>query len=908
MRRPLRRLPLLAALALAPAAAPAQQADTHAIVGARVITVSGPVWDRATVVMRDGLITAVGPDLVPPPGARVIDGKGLVVTPGLIDALSAVGLPAPVRAGGGPGGGTGGGAAGGAAGAPPAPLAPQALALDRVRAADVAKARDSGVTTALVIAREGVVPGQSAILNLAGDKPEAMVLRQPAALHLHMATLARQYPGSLMGTMAYVRQALLDAARARDAWAAWEKAPRGQKRPRYDASLVPWQQALAGRLPLVVTCTLENDVRRALALADEFPGLKLVLAGVPQGFRAAELLKARRLPLLVSVNFDPARAGGGFFGFDEEHERRKIQDAERNPAELAKAGVPFALASAWAPDFVAGIRRAVEKGLPAETALRAATLGAAEALSLAETTGSLEPGKLANVVAWSGEPFAKDTKARLVFVDGKLFEVEEETERKDGGRRAGATAGGTAGAAGDATKAEKPADEPLPPLPVSPPSFPAGQTIAITGGTLLTVGSQGDIPNGTLLIKDGRITAVGRELAVPAGAVVIDARGRFVMPGIIDSHSHSALEGGVNECTDVITAETRVRDVIDHRDVSIYRELAGGVTAINVLHGSCNAIGGQNAVLKLRWGKTPEELVFKEAPRGIKFALGENVKRSNFRAPGEPRYPGSRMGVEVVLREGFLRARAYKKEWADYQAQLKALPAKAEKPVPPRRDLRLETLADILDGKILVHAHGYRADEMLMLMSVADEFGFKVRTFQHGLEAYKIASEIAKHGAGVGTFIDWWAYKVEAWSAIPYNPTVLAAKGVKVSLNSDSDELARRLYADAAKAVKYGVSEAEALRMITWNPAWQLGVERYVGSLETGKQADVAIFSAHPLAPGARCEMTLVDGQVYFDRAADLRARLAVAEWAPLAPDRGGLAPQAGSGPGAAPAAEGGVR
>jgi len=893
----MRRLPLLATLALAPLAAHAQQADTHAIVGARVITVSGSSYERASIVMRDGLITAVGPDVAPPPGARVIDGKGLVVTPGLIDALSSIGLPAAARAPGAPA--AGGGGASPAPAPAPAPLAPQAQALDRVKATEVTKARNSGITTALVIPREGVLPGQSTILNLAGDRPEAMVLRQPAALHLHLTSATRQYPGSLMGTMAYTRQALYDAARAREAWAAWEKSPRGQKRPRYDATLAPWQQVLARRLPLVVTCTLENDVRRALALADEF-GLKLVLAGVPQGFRSAELLKARRVPLLVSVNFDPPRAGG-FFGFDEEHERRRIRNAERNPAELAKAGVPFALASAWAPDFVAGIRTAVEKGLASEAALRAATLGAAEALALAETTGSLEVGKLANVVAWSGEPFAKDTKARYVFVDGQLYEPEEDERRDASQRPGGGTAGGAAAATGSAEggsdaaeKAAKPEEKPLPPLPVAPPPFPAGQTVAITGGTVLTVSPQGEIANGTVLIRDGKIAAVGSDLPVPQGAVVIEAKGRYVMPGIIDTHSHTAVEGSVNECSDVITAETRVRDVIDQRDVSIYRQLAGGVTAINVLHGSCNAIGGQNAVLKLRWGKGPDELVFKEAPRGIKFALGENVKRSNFRVPGEPRYPGTRMGVEVVLREGFLRARAYKEEWAEYEAKLKALPARAEKPVAPRRDLRLETLADILDGKILVHSHGYRADEMLMLMSVADEFGFKVRTFQHGLEAYKIASEIARHGAGVGTFIDWWAFKIEALGASPYNPAILASKGVKVSLNSDSDELARRLYWDAAKAVKYGgVSEAEALRMITWNAAWQLGVERYVGSIETGKQADLAIWSAHPLSPRARCETTLVDGQVYFDRAFDLQARGATAEWAPLAPARGLVAGRA---------------
>ena len=874
----MRRLLLVAAIVLAARPAAAQQADTHAIVGARVLTVSGPAYEKATIVLRDGLITAVGPDVAPPPGARVIDGAGLVVTPGLVDALSAIGLPEAPRGGGR--GGEGGGGAGRSA------LTPQALALDRVRAGDVAKARDSGITTALVVAKEGVLPGESVVLDLGGDEPEAMVLRQPAALHLHLGGASgRQYPGSLMGTMAYVRQALLDAARSRAARAAWEKSPRGQRRPRYDAALSPWQDVLAGRLPLVVTCPRENDVRRALALADEF-AVRVVIAGAPLASREASLLKSRKTPLLVSVNFDPPRAPGGFFdGVDEEAERRAIRDAEENPAALARAGVPFALASAWAPDFVAGIRRAVERGLPRETALRAATLGAAEALGLADATGSLEAGKIANVVAWTGEPFAKDTKARFVFVDGRLYEVDAD-DKRGGSRRAAAGDAPSSPGSGDDAKDAKD-DEPLPPLPVSPPPFPAGKPVAITGGTILTVSAKGTIENGTVLVRDGKIAAVGTDVAVPADAVVIDAKGRYVMPGIIDSHSHTAVEGGVNECTDVITAETRVRDVIDHRDVSIYRQLAGGVTTINALHGSCNAIGGQNAVLKLRWGKSPEELVFKAAPRGIKFALGENVKRSGYRGP-EPRYPGTRMGVEVVLREGFLKARAYRKEWAEYEAKVKALPAKAEKPVPPRRDLRLETLADILDGKIHVHAHGYRADELLMLMAVADEFGFKVRTFQHGLEAYKVASEIARHGAGVGTFIDWWAYKVEAMGATPYNPAILARHGVRVSLNSDSDELARRLYWDAAKAVKYGgVSEEEALRMITLNPAWQLGVDRYVGSLEPGKDADVSIWSAHPLSPLARCETTLVDGQVYFDRAKDLEARKAVAAWAPLAVEGG---------------------
>lgn len=398
--------------------------------------------------------------------------------------------------------------------------------------------------------------------------------------------------------------------------------------------------------------------------------------------------------------------------------------------------------------------------------------------------------------------------------------------------------------------------------------------VALTGGTILTVGPQGTIERGTVLIRNGKIVAVGKDLRVPAGATVIDVAGRFLTPGIIDAHSHTAIEDNVNECTDSVTAQVRIGDVIDHRDIDIYRQLAGGVTTINLLHGSCNAIGGENAVLKMRWGKSPEEMVYKEAPRGIKFALGENVKRSNFNVPGQRRYPGTRMGVEVVIRQAFLEARAYKGEWDEHEKKVKTLGPKADKPVPPRRDLQLETLKGILEGKVLVHAHCYRSDEILMLIRVADELGFKVRTFQHVLEGYKVASEIAKHGAGGSTFSDWWAYKIEAYDAIPYNAALMAARGVKVSLNSDSNELARRLYWEAAKAVKYGgISEAEALKMVTWNPAWQLGVEKHVGSLEVGKDADVAAFSAHPFSPDARVELTLVDGTVYFDRQKDLALR-----------------------------------
>jgi imidazolonepropionase-like amidohydrolase len=392
----------------------------------------------------------------------------------------------------------------------------------------------------------------------------------------------------------------------------------------------------------------------------------------------------------------------------------------------------------------------------------------------------------------------------------------------------------------------------------------ADGTVALVGGTLLTMGPAGNVAKGTLIITRGKIAAVGAGVTVPAGAKVIDVSGRYVMPGIIDAHSHTAVEGNVNECTDAITAEARVADVIDHHDPDILRQLGGGVTTINVLHGSCNAVGGQSAVLKLRWGQGPRELLFEGAPRSIKFALGENPKRSNAPRTGPRRYPGTRMGVEALLRREFLAAREYAREWDAYEAAAKLA---GPRPPQPRRDLRLDALRDVLSGRLLVHAHCYRSDEILMLIRLAEEFGFKVRTFQHVLEGYKVADEIARHGAGASTFIDWWGFKLEANDATPYNPAILHGRGVLVSLNSDSAELARRLYWDAAKAVKYGgVSEDDALRMITLNPARQLGIDARVGSLERGKDADVAVFGAHPLSPDARVDLTIVDGVAYFDR------------------------------------------
>src|SRR4030095_1940279 len=312
----------------------------------------------------------------------------------------------------------------------------------------------------------------------------------------------------------------------------------------------------------------------------------------------------------------------------------------------------------------------------------------------------------------------------------------------------------------------------------------------IKNATVLTI-TRGTLSNTDVLIKNGKIAGVGKGLNASSSARVIDGTGKFVMPGIIDCHSHSMLDT-INEGTLAVTSMVRTQDVLNPSDVDLYRELAGGVTTLNLLHGSANPIGGLNTVVKIKYGRPASEFLFPGAMPGIKFALGENVKRSS--TPNQPgvqrRYPNTRMGVEETIRDAFTRARDYKTIWDEYRAKA----AQGEKNLmPPRRDLQLEPLVEILEGKRYVHSHCYRADEILLLISLADEFGFKIKTFQHVLEGYKVAKEVAAHGAGASMFADSWAYKIEAYDAIPYTAAIMTRAGVVVSMNSDSDERARRL-------------------------------------------------------------------------------------------------------------------
>jgi len=403
------------------------------------------------------------------------------------------------------------------------------------------------------------------------------------------------------------------------------------------------------------------------------------------------------------------------------------------------------------------------------------------------------------------------------------------------------------------------------------------ETYVIRNATIMTV-AKGTL-KGSIVVRDGKIAEVGETVMEPSSAKIIDAAGQYVIPGIIDCHSHIAGDGGINEGSVSVSSMVDIKDIINPEDIAIYRALAGGVTTANILHGSANAIGGKTLPLKMRWGKDAQGMIFEGATPGIKFALGENPKRAGNPVGGRgapttvpARYPATRMGVEDTIREAFNETKTYKAGWDAYDARV----AKGEHPIPPRKDLKLEALKEVLEGKRYVHVHCYRADEILMMLRVADEFGFKVRTLQHVLEGYKVAKEIAAHGAGASTFSDWWSYKVEAFDAIPYNAAIMAKNGVVVSLNSDDAELMRHLNSEAGKVMKYGgLSETEALAMVTLNPAKQLGIDNRVGSIEVGKDADLVIYDKFPLSDYAKVQKVLIDGNIYFDRDNEVSGRAA---------------------------------
>jgi imidazolonepropionase-like amidohydrolase len=399
------------------------------------------------------------------------------------------------------------------------------------------------------------------------------------------------------------------------------------------------------------------------------------------------------------------------------------------------------------------------------------------------------------------------------------------------------------------------------PLIIAVPASDEDAPVALTGGTVLTI-TRGTLEGGTVVLEKGKIAAVGKDVPIPEGAILVDTTGKYVMPGIVETHSHLGVYSwpGVranadgNEATDPITPDVRAEDSVNIRDPAFERARAGGVTTIQILPGSANLIGGQTVTIKLRPDETLEGMIFQGAPRGMKMAIGENP-RGVYGPRG--RSPATRMGNAFILRQAFVRAQEYALKWEKHEA------GEGE---PPDRDLKMDALRGILDGKIRPHIHCYRADGILQLIQISQEFDFQIASFQHALEAYMVADEIAEANIGIATFADWWGYKVEAWNGIPQNAGICARKGVRVSMHSDSADLIQRLYHEAAKAVKHGLDPEEGLKSITIHPAWMLGIDDRVGSIEVGKDADIAVFSRHPYDIYARVDRTYIDGRLVYER------------------------------------------
>ena len=861
----------------------------HALIGGRVVINPSNSLENATVILRDGIIEAVGRDVKPPSDARIWNASNSVIYAGFIDPyLSITGTNAPVAT-------THvdpiGGLTSGVnflgvesqekvrlqpgAGYEVTSVTPQARVATGYtpNAKTLETLRELGFTAGNVVPNKGILRGSSAFVNLSDAPPNEAILR--ADTHQHIAFESQEvYPKSLMGTIAVVRQTFADARHYVLDQADYRAKPTARKRP----DLNPALDALAPVLNRQTTVVFEPGSvlmgDRAGQLAREL-GLNFAVVGSGHEWRRPDLMKAVNAPFIMPLNLPSApKLPDEDDWLDVSLDQLRHWDwAAENAAMLRQQGLEVALTTHALGDrkvFRKNLRLAIDRGLSERDALAALTTVPAKLCGVADRLGTIEKGKIANLTVVEGAGyFDAEAKVKQVWIDGVVFETqppkpaivkaipakpaEPKAEAKD-----------TKKADAEKKKAELTALQKqrlAQPPNASRGPLAAPKSVLIRNATVWTCGPQGTLTNASVLIVGGKVQQVGYFKAqLSADTLVIDAAGQHLTPGLIDCHSHTAILGGVNEGSLPSTAMVRIADVVNSETENLYQQLAGGLTMANLLHGSANPIGGQNSVIKLRFGAGPEGLKFTNAPGGIKFALGENVKQSNWGEKNTTRFPQSRMGVPTFYVNRFTAARQYLDDWADYTRK---------GGVPPRTNLELEALGEILNGTRRIHCHSYRGDEIIAFLRVCESFGVRVATLQHVLEGYKVADEIARHGAGGSCFTDWWGFKFEVFDAIPYAGSLMHARGVNVSFNSDSSELARRMYLEAAKAVKYGgTSETEALKFVTLNPAKQLGVDQWVGSLEPGKDADFALWSKSPLAYDTVCEQTWIEGRKYFDRAA----------------------------------------
>ena len=749
--------------------------STLAITGASIVARPGADAVPGTIVITNGTITAVGDGASVPPGVEELDAEGLVAYAGFVDAATSVG--------------TGGDGRDRVSGSPldiDQDLTREALAATRSvnrkgifpdyaaaqnlriskRSADTWRAAGFGAVHSMPAG--ALIAGTSAVALLL-DSADAPGTRAIVSAGTMLAAGWRapgdDYPRSLMGSIAHLRQTFLDARHYRTVWDIYRETDGVSRRPGYDFALEALQPVLDGALPIVFPAARQDEIDRALSLADEFD-LRLVVDGGEEAVKATSRLRAAGVPVLLRLDFPTrprrsspnlerlearARAIGrqltrsmiqSALGADRDtrvtepagrfNERlRRWDQRVGTAAALAASGHPFAITTRGhtnARRFFVNLRLAMDAGLSHDAALQALTLGPAGILDIEGQLGSLEVGKIGNVTLLDGRLDEANTRVRWVVVDGVPYEQAPAESDDDDQPDESAAVSATA----------EPADDDGVPVETDASRVPVtrtGRDVLIRNATVLTMAAPGTLERTDILVRRGVVAEIGRELDAPDGVVVVDATGAWVMPGIIDDHSHMASDGGINEGTLSITAQVRIEDVLRGDDLTLYRAAAGGVTTANVLHGSANTIGGQRAVIQMKYGVPATELQFDDYPRGIKFALGENVTRRR------NRFPNTRMGQEAVIRRALVEAQAYQAQWDDYDAEVRQADRRV---APPRRDLRLETLAGVLSGDILVHSHGYNADELFMLLQTLEEFGVRELTLEHALEAYKIAPEVVR--------------------------------------------------------------------------------------------------------------------------------------------------------------------
>jgi imidazolonepropionase-like amidohydrolase len=893
-------IPLFSVEGLRPPASRPLAASVHALVGGHVVLSPGQEMDQGTIILRDGRIVAVGKDTPVPADARVHDMTGTTIYAGFIDAHVSFAKKGGLRAdlmGEGPPVGSGQLTSGAGTVFPGAPSVAGGSRADSVVTPQRRMARGydpdpkalealraEGFTAANVVPDQGVIRGISTFVSLGSSDPEEVIMRPDTFQHIALTVPAEAtddgdrgrpeaYPGSLMGVIAVVRQTFFDAQfQAADA-AHFAANSQSRPRPSLSEALTALQPAALKTMPVLFEPGGMLMVDRAMQLSREL-GLQPVMLATGQEWRRPDLMRAAAVPFIVPVDFPevPKLPDEDDWVAVPSDQLRAWDQAPGNPGLLRREGLEIALTThgLGKPDrFRANARLAIARGLSETDAIAALTTVPARLCGVADQLGEIAPGKLGNLtVVEEGRYFDEKARVREVWIEGKVFlapikqdkkkDEGEAKERADKPEKPGEPDKKQAKEALRAVLTDAPAQQDRGPI-LTPPA------VFIKSATIWTSGPQGRLENAGLLIVDGKIKAIGTipPVEVPTGALVIDRPGIHITPGLIDCHSHSMIIGGVNEGTLPSTAMVRIGDVVNSEADTIHQQLAGGLTVANLLHGSANPIGGQSCVIKLREGAGPEGLKLAGAPGGIKFALGENVKQSNWGDRYRNRFPQSRMGVPAFHTNRFTAAKQYAESLTKQQA--------GGGP-PVRRDLELETIAEIIRGTRLIHCHSYRQDEVVVFLRVMESFGVRVATLQHILEGYKVADEIARHGAGASAFSDWWAYKLEVYDAIPQAGSIMRERGVLVSFNSDSSDLARRLNLEAAKAVKYGgTPEEEALKFVTLNPAKQLGIDQWVGSLEPGKDGDFVIWSGHPLDTLSICQETWIEGKQYFETGAALR-------------------------------------